>query len=144
MFPTVRRISGRSTNSSTRRSSSRIATRVSRWLPAIRISRFNFAYLCPGRCHGGGILPVRLAGPELVNLDERQLLRRNAERRSEYFRRLDRAVAAGGNREGHGIRRKDRQLVHQRTNVYFPDCGLRSAGFGSSGSPPLTPHHNTV
>src|SRR4029078_7559113 len=41
MSPTVRRWSGRSTRSSTRRSSSRMATRVSRWLPLIRISRFK-------------------------------------------------------------------------------------------------------
>src|ERR671914_1334116 len=41
MSPTVRRWSGRSTSSSTNRSSSRIATRVSRWLPLIRISRFK-------------------------------------------------------------------------------------------------------
>src|SRR5438309_1537428 len=41
MSPTMRRASGRSTRSSARRSSSRMATRVSRGLPLIRISRFK-------------------------------------------------------------------------------------------------------
>src|SRR5512145_47131 len=56
MSPTVRRWSGRSTSSSTRRSSSRMATRVSRWLPLIRISRFKRSYL--GR--DGGARETRL------------------------------------------------------------------------------------
>src|SRR5919106_2564458 len=56
MSPTVRRWSGRSTSSSTRRSSSRMATRVSRWLPLIRISRFKRSYL--GR--DGGARQTRL------------------------------------------------------------------------------------
>src|SRR6478736_9726226 len=41
MSPTIRRWSGRSTKSSTSRSSSRMATRVSRGVPLIRISRFT-------------------------------------------------------------------------------------------------------
>src|SRR5919109_3584832 len=56
MSPTVRRWSVRSTSSSTRRSSSRMATRVSRWLPLIRISRFKRSYL--GR--DGGATQTRL------------------------------------------------------------------------------------
>src|ERR671919_732271 len=56
MSPTVRRWSGRSTSSSTSRSSSRMATRVSRWLPLIRISRFKRSYL--GR--DGGARQTRL------------------------------------------------------------------------------------
>src|SRR6059058_6136845 len=49
MSPTMRRASGRSTRSSTRRSSSRMATRVSRGLPLINISRFKACALDPGR-----------------------------------------------------------------------------------------------
>src|SRR5262245_14920871 len=124
MLPTVRRISGRSTSSSTSRSSSRIATRVSRWLPAIRISRFNLAHLSPRNGRGPGIAPVGQGRVELVNLDERQPARLHAERRSKHFRWLDRAIAAGGHREAHSVRRKDRQLVHQRANVYFPELLL--------------------
>src|SRR5918996_2305768 len=56
MSPTVRRWSGRSTSTSTRRSSSRIATRVSRWLPLIRISRFKRFYLAKD----GGATQTRL------------------------------------------------------------------------------------
>src|SRR4051812_9809018 len=52
MSPTVRRWSGRSTRSSTSRSSSRIATRVSRWLPLIRISRFKLLDLDRVRLRG--------------------------------------------------------------------------------------------
>src|SRR2546423_15562671 len=48
MSPTERWESGRSTRSSTRRSSSRMATRVSRWLPEIKISRFKAVTLAPG------------------------------------------------------------------------------------------------
>src|SRR5439155_2940934 len=44
----MRRASGRSTKSSTRRSSSRIATRVSRAVPLMRISRFKASALVPG------------------------------------------------------------------------------------------------
>src|SRR3954447_366485 len=78
MSPTERRWSGRSTRSSTRRSSSRIATRVSRWLPLIRISRFKcwtsaviqarsvtrtrpLRRLCPGL--GGRSMPQEGASP---------------------------------------------------------------------------------
>src|SRR5881296_3121566 len=49
MSPTMRRASGRSTKSSARRSSSRMATRVSRGLPLIRISRFKARSLGTGR-----------------------------------------------------------------------------------------------
>src|SRR2546428_220406 len=49
MSPTERWASGRSTRSSTRRSSSRMATRVSRGLPLISISRFKAGTLDPGR-----------------------------------------------------------------------------------------------
>src|SRR2546426_274735 len=49
MSPTMRRASGRSTRSSARRSSSRMATRVSRGLPLIRISRFKAGSLGAGR-----------------------------------------------------------------------------------------------
>src|SRR2546426_416078 len=49
MSPTMRRASGRSTRSSARRSSSRMATRVSRGLPLIRISRFKARSLGTGR-----------------------------------------------------------------------------------------------
>src|SRR5204862_691004 len=49
MSPTERWESGRSTRSSTRRSSSRMATRVSRGFPLIRISRFKAVTLAPRR-----------------------------------------------------------------------------------------------
>src|SRR5206468_13082181 len=51
LFPTRRSsdLSGRSTRSSTRRSSSRMATRVSRGLPLINISRFKAVTLAPRR-----------------------------------------------------------------------------------------------
>jgi hypothetical protein len=41
MFPTDLFMSGRSTNNSTNRSSSKMATRVSRLVAEIKISRFN-------------------------------------------------------------------------------------------------------
>src|SRR5213596_2369463 len=47
MSPTERWESGRSTRSSTRRSSSRMATRVSRGLPEMSISRFKAVTLAP-------------------------------------------------------------------------------------------------
>src|SRR5436309_5161026 len=67
MSPTERRESGRSTRSSTRRSSSRMATRVSRWLPLINISRFKAVTLSPLWEAPGGepvVIPaiVQLAG----------------------------------------------------------------------------------
>src|SRR6266566_9334976 len=49
MSPTERWESGRSTRSSTRRSSSRMATRVSRGFPEISISRFKAVTLAPRR-----------------------------------------------------------------------------------------------
>src|SRR6266576_5735773 len=49
MSPTERWESGRSTRSSTRRSSSRMATRVSRGFPEISISRFKAVTLTPRR-----------------------------------------------------------------------------------------------
>src|SRR5262245_36985272 len=103
MLPTVRRISGRSTSSSTSLSSSRIATRVSRWLPAIRISLFNVAHLGPRETTGRRIVSVGQGCGELVNLNERPTTRFQTERRSEYFRRLHRAVATGGHREAHSV-----------------------------------------
>src|SRR3989442_1599626 len=54
MSPTMRRASGRSTRSSARRSSSRMATRVSRGLPLIRISRFKARSLDAGRPTAAG------------------------------------------------------------------------------------------
>src|SRR6266702_6391183 len=67
MSPTERRESGRSTRSSTRRSSSRMATRVSRGFPLIKISRFKAVTLAPGREAPAGepvVVPaiVQLAG----------------------------------------------------------------------------------
>src|SRR2546427_11842140 len=67
MSPTERRESGRSTRSSTRRSSSRMATRVSRGFPLINISRFKAVTLAPGREAPAGepvVVPaiVQLAG----------------------------------------------------------------------------------
>src|SRR5688572_267787 len=136
MFPTVRRISGRSTRSSTRRSSSRMATRVSRWLPAIRISRFNCVHLDARDSGSGGILSARQGGGALVNLDERQPARVQPERRSKYIRRLYGTVASGGHREAHGVRRENGQLVYQRANVDFEGFGSRVSGVGAASSPP--------
>src|SRR3989442_6267277 len=62
MSPTMRRVLGRSTRSSTRRSSSRMATRVSRGLPLINISRFKACALDPARPAAGrdpNVVPAR-------------------------------------------------------------------------------------
>src|SRR6266545_994352 len=69
MSPTERRESGRSTRSSTRRSSSRMATRVSRGLPEIRISRFKAVTLAPRRETAAPRKPVVF--PAIVQLARR-------------------------------------------------------------------------
>src|SRR3989441_10711953 len=62
MSPTMRRGLGRSTRSSTKRAASRMATRVSRWLPLISISRFKACALDPARPAAGrdpNVVPAR-------------------------------------------------------------------------------------
>src|SRR6266566_7589244 len=66
MSPTERWESGRSTRSSTRRSSSRMATRVSRGFPEISISRFKAVTLAPRRETSASREPVVF--PAIVQL----------------------------------------------------------------------------
>src|SRR5258707_1436666 len=66
MSPTERWESGRSTSNSTRRSSSRMATRVSRGFPEISISRFKAVTLAPRRETSASREPVVF--PAIVQL----------------------------------------------------------------------------
>src|SRR5437667_667176 len=75
MSPTERRESGRSTRSSTRRSSSRMATRVSRGLPEISISRFKAGTLASRREAPAPREPVVF--PAIVQLTGHAQLRRH-------------------------------------------------------------------
>src|SRR5438552_19095630 len=113
MLPTVRRISGRSTSSSTRRSSSSIATRVSRGLPAINISRFNWVHLGPRHRVRQRVIPERIGGRKLVNLNERHLGFGKTQCRAKNLRRLDGAIVRGREQQLDLVVAQDRQFVDQ-------------------------------
>src|SRR6266852_6733580 len=75
MSPTERWESGRSTRSSTRRSSSRMATRVSRGFPEINISRFKAVTLASRREAAAPREPVVF--PAIIQLAGHAQLRRH-------------------------------------------------------------------